>query len=136
MPCHKSIRGRRRKDGTTAYAVLFNVGIRQSSCTFADEQAAVRFRDTVNAIGGERAMTAWGILDTTKAKPVGRTVGEWLVQYNQHLTGVESGTKARYTAYSKEINKVLGSVPFAALSREVIAEWINGMTLKDGSKLS
>src|SRR6476660_8126660 len=128
-----SIRPRQRRDGTLTYAVLFNIGARQTSVTWPTMAEAEKFRDLVNAVGGQRALEVQGIPDTVKAKPAGITVAEWLERHVNHLTGVDAGTIARYRSYAaNDINPVLGAIPLSALTRDDIALWVNGLRAKEG----
>src|SRR6478735_315951 len=53
------------------------------------------------------------------------TVGEWLPQYIDHLTGVEKLTVSRYRAYARnDIVPVLGAIPLGALSGDDVARWV------------
>ena len=57
------------------------------------------------------------------------TVGEWLTQYIDHLTGVAKLTVSRYRAYARnDIVPVLGAIPLGALSRDDVARWMQGLT--------
>ena len=124
-----SIRPRERKDGSYTYAVLFTIDGRQTSVPFSDEAEAEKFRTLVNAVGGKRAMDAWGINDTPKAKPQsGQTVADYLDRHIKGLSGVERKTISEYTRYlSNDIAPVLGAIPLARLTREDVAQWVNAM---------
>lgn len=125
-----SIRKRPRSDGSTTYAVLFTLDGRQTSVPFADEADAEKFRTLVNAVGGKRAMDAWGIGDTPKARKVasGLTVAEYLDRHIKGLSGVERKTITEYTRYlTNDIAPALGSIPLAKLAREDVAQWVNAM---------
>jgi integrase len=122
-----SIRPRTRKDGTTTFAVLFTIGARQTSVTWATMPEAERFRALVNTVGGQRALEIEEIADTVR-KPAGVTVAEWLNQYVDHLTGVEPATANRYRAYIRnDIAPALGAIPLNSLAREDVARWVKGL---------
>ena len=89
-----SIRVRLRGNGTTAYNVMYILDGRQTSVTFDSEHAAAEFRDSVNLLGAERAMAAFGIAPTAQAARItsGETVASWVAKYIATRTGVAKST--------------------------------------------
>lgn len=88
-----SIQHRTRKDGTTAFDVVYRIDGRQSSLTFDDEKAAQAFRATVDAHGPVRALTMYGLDPEPRRRDNHRlTVADWLTHHINHLTGVEQYT--------------------------------------------
>ena len=121
-----SIRTRERKDGTTGYNVLFTVGTRQTSVTFDTLDGAEQFRDTVNRIGGQRAMAVWEIADLPKQiRKAGMHIGEWLRTHIDQLTGCEQKTIDDYNRYrSLDIIPFFGDIPLADLTETDIGRWV------------
>lgn len=128
-----SIRTRQRADGTIAYAVLYTFNGRQTAATFDTLKAAEQFRDAINTLGAERAMKAWDIAPTARARqPSGPTVSQWLDRYIASRTGVTKSTLYDYRAYLRlDINPTIGPIPLAILSRDDVAEWIQGLEERD-----
>lgn len=93
-----SIRTRARRGGSTAWSVLYTIDRRQTSVTFDTEDDATKFKALVDALGGRRAMEAWGIADTPKAVAAGPTVGQWCKAHIAQLTGVSRKCLDDYTA--------------------------------------
>lgn len=123
-----SIRERPRKDGTVAYSVLYTLDGRQTSLPFDDEKAAEAFKAAVDAHGAARACEIYGIDPRPRRHDGGLTVADYLTRYVKHLTGVEKGTAARYSAYvANDIGPILGHLPLASLKREHIATWVIAM---------
>ncbi len=120
-----SLRRRKRKDGSTSWAVLFTLDGRQTSVTFGDEASAEKFRRLVDSLGGVEALKAAGIADTAKHQPGGYTLAEWLKHYVEHLTGVEKMTVHRYRRFAeRDINPHLGDCPLPVLSHDVLGGWV------------
>lgn len=125
-----SIRKRPRSDGTSAYAVLYSIGGRQTSTTFPTQAAAEKFRSLVDNLGAERAMEVAGIPGTHRAQTdgMGETVEGWLTHYINHLTGVTKFTIYNYRLYLRcDIAPVLGHVKLAELSHDEIAVWVQNL---------
>lgn len=130
-----SIRTRPRADGSTAYAVLYQVDGTQTSVTFDDERAAQDFRAAINTLGAERAMRAWEIAPTpVVAKRIsGPTVAKWVDQHVAALSGVALSTIYDYRAYLRnDITPTLGDMPLELLTPADVAAWVERMA-KAGS---
>jgi hypothetical protein len=81
-----TLRTRQRKDGTEYTSVLYRHNGKQSSLSFDDHAAAVKFRDVIDRYGVERALATVGV---DQAQPTrGLTVEAWLTRHIDHLTGV------------------------------------------------
>lgn len=121
-----SIRTRSRHGGTTAYSVLYTLDGRQTSVTFDTEADAHKFKTLVDAVGAERAMTAWGITDTPKAvRRSGPTVGQWVESHIDQLTGCEQKTMDDYRRYLRlDITPFFGELPLAMLGEDDIGRWV------------
>ncbi|MGV0653760.1 hypothetical protein [Mycolicibacterium thermoresistibile] len=121
-----SIQHRTRKDGTTAFDVVYRIDGRQSSLTFDDEKAAQAFRATVDAHGPVRALTMYGLDPEPRRRDNHRlTVADWLTHHINHLTGVEQYTIDKYGAYlRRDIAPILGDIPLEELSEEDISVWV------------
>ena len=105
QPRWASIRRRCRRDGTTAYAVIYwtvnhesaapgGGRYRQHTLTFDNEPTAEAFRAAVKAHGTGRALDMHGIdpapARAQRHKPASvLTVADWIQRHIDHLTGVE-----------------------------------------------
>lgn len=126
-----SLRIRTRKDGTQYTSVLFDHEGKQSSVSFDDHEAAVKFRNLMKQVGPGRALM---ILDTQQTTVTTMTVAEWVNHHIEHLTGVEKGSVKRYQAYLRnDIVPQFGATPLPVLSRDDIADWVNDMDDGDGN---
>lgn len=131
------IRPRKRANGY-GYAVLHKVNGQQTSLgTFDNEKEAEEFRDTVNSIGADKAMAAWGITPTKESakRSTAPTVRDWLQQYIDSRTGVTKATIHDYTSYLElDIAPRLGAVPIDLLSPDDVADWVNWMAARPSGK--
>lgn len=125
-----SIRARRRADGTAAYAVLYKHDGSQTSVTFDSEHSATEFRDTVNQLGAERAMAAFGITPTVRAARniSGLTVADWVARYIASRSGVAKSTLYDYEMYLRnDIRPTIGAIPLELLTHADVADWVKSM---------
>ena len=134
-----SIRTRVRKDGTSSHSVLFVVdGGRQTSVTFDDHETAEKFRALAEAVGGARAMAAWGIADVPKslARNLGPTLPAWLTAHIDQLTGVEQKTIDDYRRYvRRDLTPFFGDLPLAALTSDDVGRWVKHLeSIKNSPK--
>jgi len=126
-----TIRERKRRDGTVAYAVIYTAEGRQTSDTLPDLKSAQRYRDMVNALGGIKAREAAGFGKPKRAEPVGMTLGEWLNRYIDSRTGVTKATLYDYRSYLRnDIAPTIGLIPLSQLSRDDIGSWVQGLVSK------
>ena len=131
-----SIRGRKRANGSTAWAVLYEIDGTQTSATFDTEHAAGEFRDAVNLMGAERAMRAWNIAATVKVaeRMSGMTVADWVGQYIASRSGVTKSTLYDYSMYLRnDIAPTIGLMPLELLTHADVAAWVQAMA-DTGSK--
>lgn len=132
------VRPRDRADGTKGYTVVHKDGRRQVSLgTFDDETEAEEFRDTVNTIGPEKAMKAWGINPTPQAakRSSAPTVTEWLTSYIETRTGVTKATLHDYQSYRDlDIAPKLGDIPIDLLTPNDVADWVNWMASRPSGR--
>lgn len=132
------IRPRKRAGNGYGYAVLHKTAGRQVSLgTFDDESEAEQFRDTVNTIGAEKAMLAWGITQTKQSakRSTAPTVAQWLQSYIDTRTGVTKACLYDYASYlEKDIAPQLGDVPIDLLTPDDIAAWVNWMATRPSGK--
>lgn len=126
-----TIRERKRRDGSVAYAVIYTAEGRQTSDTLPDLKSAQRYRDMVNALGGAKAREAAGFGKPKRAEPVGMTLGEWLDRYIDSRTGVTKATLYDYRSYLRnDIADTIGLIPLSQLSRDDIGAWVQQMVDK------
>ena len=118
-----SIRIRTLEDGTTTTAVLYRIGKKQTSKSFDDHKAALRYKDLVDKIGpveAEKILFAEEGVTLT-----GLTVTEWITEYIDHLTGIEDATRNRYRTFlTRDIAPLLGALPLTAVNDQAIARWV------------
>lgn len=130
------VRERYRKDGTPYFSVTYRLagrGSRQSSTSFSDQKQAKKFCALVDAYGPDEALRKAGISDPRGQALSGPTLEEYLYQHINGLSGVEKRTISDYKRYvGRDIAPVLGAIPLKNLTRDDIAEWVNGM-FEDGS---
>jgi integrase len=112
-----SIRTRQRKDGSVYYAVLFRAGSRQSSVSVNDRRDA----DYIKA-----HLELTGELPRAVARPeVAMTVADLVGTHIDGLSGVQAFTVSKYRGLAAmHINPVLGPMPAAGVTREIVARWV------------
>lgn len=121
-----SIRSRTRKDGTTAYVVLYRIDGRQSALTFDDPDAAEAFKSAVGAHGARRALEMYGVDPEPRRRDQNlTTVSQWVEHHIDHLTGVEQYTLDKYRSYLKnDITPVIGDIPLVMLTEDDLSTWV------------
>lgn len=125
-----SIRERPRRDGTTAFHVLYRHKGRQSSLTFDDERAAQAFVAAIDAHGVTRALAMHGLepIPRKLVKDRERTVAEWVNHHIDHLSGVEKRTQAEYRGVVKNnLAGDIGGLPLSNLTRDDISRWLDNL---------
>ena len=133
------IRSRRRADGTTGYGVVYTHNGAQTSVTFDAEQTAGEFRDSVNMLGAERAMAAFGITPTVRAARTasGETVASWVAKYIAGRSGVAKSTLYDYEMYLRnDIRPNIGAIPLELLAPSDVADWVKSMTGSAGKTIA
>jgi hypothetical protein len=98
---------------------------KQSSSSFNDHAAAVRFQDLANRTSPAKALEVWAA--TTPSADV-FTVASWCTHHVDHLTGVNEATGVRYRRYvANDIaSSTIGPLPLTALTNQDVAKWLNG----------
>jgi integrase len=125
-----SIRSRKRSDGTTAHSVLYVHAGQQTSVTFDTEHAATEFRDSINLLGSDRAMAAFGVTPTVRAaaRISGLTVADWVAKYIATRSGVAKSTLYDYEMYLRnDIAPTIGAIPLELLTHADVAGWVQSM---------
>jgi integrase len=125
-----SIRSRKRSDGTTAHSVLYVHAGQQTSVTFDTEHAATEFRDSINLLGSDRAMAAFGVTPTVRAaaRISGLTVADWVAKYIATRSGVAKSTLYDYEMYLRnDIAPTIGVIPLELLTHADVAGWVQSM---------
>lgn len=134
-----SIRSRRRADGTTAHAVLYSLSGSQTSATFPTLAAAEEFRDSVNLLGAQRAMAAFGITPTVQVaqRISGLTVADWVGKYIASRSGVAKSTLYDYQMYLRnDITPTIGRIPLEHLAHADVSGWVQSMTGAAGKTIA
>lgn len=131
-----SIRSRKRADGTNAYAVLYTYAGQQTSATFDSRHSAEEFKTSVELLGAERAMKAFGITPTVRAvkKTSKITVAQWVTNYIASRSGVAKSTLYDYeTILRNDITPhPIGQIPVELLTRGDVVGWVQGMSHLSG----
>lgn len=131
-----SIRSRKRADGTSAYAVLYSYAGQQTSATFDSRHSAEEFKSSVELLGAERAMKAFGITPTVRAvkKTSKITVAQWVTNYIASRSGVAKSTLYDYeTILRNDITPhPIGQIPVELLTRGDVVGWVQGMSHLSG----
>lgn len=133
------MRARKRADGTVAYGVLYVHNRHQTSVTFDTEQAAQEFCDTIDMLGPERAMAAYGITPTARAARTvsGMTVAKWVAKYIATRSGVAKSTLYDYEMYLRnDIKPTIGAIPLELLTHSDVADWVKSMTGAAGKTIA
>lgn len=125
-----SVRERPRKNGTTCYAVLHWLDGKQTSLPFDNEDAAEAFKAMVKVHGAAQARAMYGIAPPAPRRSGTKalTVGQYLRQHIDQLTGVEQYTIDKYNEYlANDIEPILGDIVLAKLCEDDIARWVKHM---------
>ncbi len=124
-----SLETRSNRSGDVSYRVRFRHDGANRAETFESEDAAIKWRALLDAVGPVRALAA---LDTP-ANTNARTVADQVANHIAHLTGVTEGTRARYADYLRRRIDChsIGSTPLHLLDRDTIAAWVNWLA-KEG----
>jgi integrase len=118
------IKPRERRDGSIYYAVMFREDGKQSSVSWDDYEDAQSCKQLIDQVGPGRAREIMRIVSSPRKS---QTLGTYLTQYTDGLTGVQAGTAARYRAYIRNDLGPIADIPLTALSRDDIAAWIGGL---------
>lgn len=118
-----AIRKRKRKDGTTGWAVTWREDGRQTSRTFSTETDARMLADFLSANGNSFELAARAAARVRSTAP---TVDYVVRRHVESLTAITSGTRAKYLRiYERHIMVPLGGVPVDALTRDDVVGWFN-----------
>lgn len=122
-----SIKPRQRKNGTTAYQVVWREdgNGKETSETFDDEGQAELLRDYLNANGQSYTLATEAF---TKSRAHGPSMADLADLHIRHLTGVTDRTRADYRRDVRlHILPALGTTRAGQLTRSQVRKWINGM---------
>jgi integrase len=124
-----SFRERKKADGTKYWSVLYRIGGRkgtQHSLSFEGEQGEADARYALELFNTHGPGRALELLKVIRAERTKLTVDQYLRHHVEHLTGVDKGTRDRYTAFIiNDISPHLGHIPLAELSRDDVRRWVN-----------
>ena len=124
------IRSRRRADGTVGYAVMYKLNGQQTSTTYDTEAGANELCRSINLLGPERAMAAFGIAPTVRVarSASGLTVAQWVAKYIATRSGVAKSTLYDYGMYLRnDITPTIGAIPLELLAHSDVAGWVQSM---------
>jgi hypothetical protein len=124
-----SLRIRQRKDGTVYTSVLYVLDGKQTSSSFNDHAEALKFKDVCDRLGPAEARKIWQAAMPQR----GQTLGRYLSEHLDALSGVEKKTLAEYRRYlTRDIEPVLGHIPLSTLSRTDLSKWVNRLLISGG----
>lgn len=122
-----SIRQRPHKDGFLTWAVLWrdqDTG-KRTSRTFDDQREATMLQDFLDANGHSFRLAARSAAEFRSQAP---KLADVVTGHIEALTGVESGTRARYARMAAEhILASLGARPVDKITRADIVLWFNNL---------
>lgn len=125
-----SIRFRTRTDGSTYTQVRYRINGRAGSVSFDDHAEALQFDDLICKVGAAKALE---ITKIVVAHDSALTVGRWLEEYNDTLSGLEEATVRKYRSYAAHDFDLIADMPLAALTEKDVAIWIDKLRNRDGS---
>jgi len=130
-----SIRERTRRDGTTAWAVLWrdaDTG-RQTSRTLLTLPDAEQLRDFLNANNQSFALAAQA---ASRLRSTAPRVAQVVQAHIDQLTSVTSGTRHTYRRQATRhiTAAALGSIPVDQLTRADVTTWVNALPLATKSR--
>jgi integrase len=114
--------------GSDSYRVRFRHEGKNRAVTFVSEAKAEAWRNILDTMG---APIALGILEDVETQAP--TVAALVEHHIDHLSGVESGTVARYRKILEDhLAPAFGQVPGDRLTRDDVARWVNEARLLNG----
>lgn len=113
------------KDGTKSWSIRYALNGRETTETFADERGARRFASWLDRLGVEEARRL--LVASQDATGDEHTVASWCTEHVDHLTGVTTGTVARYRSYIARDLGSLGELPLAAVTARHVGAWVVAM---------
>lgn len=117
-----SVRTRVKKDGTASHDVRFRQDGQSRSLSFTDWKYADNWAKVLRTVGPEEAIK----LLKLKTAPGTPTVEEYAQSYMNSKSGIEPKTVEDYRTYMRlHITPALGHLPLDAVSKEMIAAWVN-----------
>ena len=117
-----TVRYRARADGSVAHDLRYRLDGRSRSVSFDDAKHAEKWKRIFQSIGPEEALK---LLDRT-FKDDSPTVNEYAERYINGKSGVEGKTLDHYRMFMRlHIGPTLGELPIDAVSKEMIAGWVN-----------
>jgi Phage integrase, N-terminal SAM-like domain len=126
-----SVRPRKRGGGGLSYAVMYRLDGAQRTLTFRDNPAAAEaFAAAIKAHGIHRALAQNGF-EVRRDQSPGITVGKYIAEHIEALSGLEKKTLAEYRRFlTRDIEPTLGEIPLSGLNRADVSKWVN--KLRDG----
>lgn len=121
------IRDRKRKNGEVYWSVYWRENGRngkQECVSWNDYEDAQHCKKLIETVGPDKAREIMKIVQAPRRE---ETLRQYLEKHNDHLTGVEPGTIARYRAYVRNDLGTIGDIPLRALNRDDVARWVNAM---------
>jgi len=125
-----SLRFRTRTDGSTYTQVRFRLHGKQTSVSFNDHAEALQFDDLITKVGAAKALEITKIVITHDNA---LTVGQWLHEYNDTLSGLEEATVSKYRSFAAHDFDLIADIPLAALTDKDVSVWIDKLRNRNGS---
>lgn len=132
-PYSASVHARARADGTVAHDVRFRQDGKGRSVSFENDRAAQKWANVLRAIGPEQALELSGRV-LADGLP---TVYEYAERFINTKSGVEGKTLDHYRMFMRlHIGPTMGDLPLDAVSKEMVAGWINDQASEDAAAKS
>lgn len=124
-----SIRPRTSRNGDVTWQALYRTPDgRQTSKTFPTERLARQFAKLVDDLGPDEALAIQREREgNNSATP---TLGAFIVEHVDDLTGVTEGTKARYRRFLTTHLAPLANIPLDAITPVRVGRWVNSLERK------
>jgi len=121
-PYAASVRPRARADGSVAHDLRYRLDGRSLSVSFDSDKHAQKWARIFRTIGPAESLKLLG-RDLSDTSP---TVNEYAERYINTKSGVEGKTLDHYRMFMRlHIGPTLGELPIDAVSKDMIAAWVN-----------
>jgi len=120
-----SVGARRNRDGSVTWRVQFRINGRMSQESFEQQDAAEKFGQLVDRLGGEAARAIREKRNASVAPSLAEFTTSFLDPSQGHLSGVTPGTRYGYRQIAdNSFIKFLGQLPIDAITNQDVARWI------------
>lgn len=102
---------------------------KQKSITFVDFASANDFKANVERLGPTEALAILDVIDDTKPTI---SLGAWMTEHVDGLTGIQEGTRRKYRGFVARDYPELIDLPVDAVSEAAVGRWVTRME-EDGA---